>query len=194
MSKRQARTDRRTEIADAGIRIIATRGVRALTHRAIDTELALAAGSTSYYARTRRDLVTLIVQRLAARTSADMSGVPLPAQVTVSQAAAIIARGLDHSMQRADEHIARIALHIEYHHNAEMVTALAGDPPIRPRLIIAAESLLTRLGADEPGRHAPDLVALMDSLLMQRVVRGIPLNIEEIMRAYLAGILTPPTL
>lgn len=63
MSGHPARPDRRSEIAEAGIRVIAKLGVRALTHRAIDAELALPTGSTSYYARTRHDLVTLIVQR-----------------------------------------------------------------------------------------------------------------------------------
>jgi DNA-binding transcriptional regulator YbjK len=60
--------DRRAQIAEAGIAILASRGVRALTHLAIDRELGLPDGSTSYYARTRRDLIAVIVDRLATRT------------------------------------------------------------------------------------------------------------------------------
>ena len=64
-------TDRREQIAAAGLTLLATRGIRALTHRAIDEELGLPAGSTSYYARTKRDLVNLIVQRLAGSAGND---------------------------------------------------------------------------------------------------------------------------
>ncbi|MFV0435172.1 MAG: TetR/AcrR family transcriptional regulator [Leucobacter sp.] len=192
MSEPTAATDRRSEIAEAGIRLIATRGVRALTHRAIDAELDLPAGSTSYYARTRHDLVKLIVQRLATRTTTDMSRVPIPDRLTAAQAAALIARGLDATLLRADEHLARIALHIEYRSDPAMLGALAGDPPVRPRLILAAEGLLSSLGVAEPARHAPDLVALMDSLLMCRAVQETDINTEEIVRAYLDGILRAP--
>ncbi|WP_120003588.1 TetR/AcrR family transcriptional regulator [Nesterenkonia muleiensis] len=188
MSEQAAGTDRRSEIAEAGIRLIASRGVRALTHRAIDAELALPVGSTSYYARTRRDLTKLIVQRLATRTLMDMGRMPIPDRPTVPQAAALIAHGLDMTLVRADEHLARIALHIEYRSDPAMLEALAGDPPLRPRLIRAAEGLLSSLGVAEPARHAHDLVALMDSLLMQRAVRGAKINVEDIVRAYLDGI------
>ncbi len=191
MQDQQRTRDRRAEIAAAGIRIIATQGVRALTHRAIDAELGLASGSTSYYARTRRDLVALIVQRLAARTSAEMAGVPLPERLTAPQAAAILARGIDVLAHRSDEHLARFALHIEYRHEPGMLAALAGDPPLQPQLIAAAEELLRALGVEEPAQHAPDLVALTDSLLMHRVVRGAPLDAEAVTRAYLTGLVAP---
>lgn len=71
-------TDRREQIADAGITLLATRGIRALTHRAVDEELGLPAGSTSYYARTKRDLVNLIVQRLAGSAGNDATAHKLP--------------------------------------------------------------------------------------------------------------------
>ena len=192
VSEQTAGADRRSEIAEAGIRLIATRGVRALTHRAIDAELDLPAGSTSYYARTRHDLVKLIVHRLAAHTTMDMSRVPIPDNLTVAQAAALIARGLEATLLRADEHLARIALHIEYRSDPAMLDALAGDPPMRPRLLLAAGGLLSRLGVEEPARHAPDLVALMDSLLMQQTVNGTSGSTETIVRAYLNGILHSP--
>ena len=58
--------ERRTAIADAAIRLVATRGVRGLTHRAVDAELGLPAGSTSYYLRTRQALLAACVERLLA--------------------------------------------------------------------------------------------------------------------------------
>jgi AcrR family transcriptional regulator len=67
-------SDRRIAIADAAIAIVSERGIRALTHRAVDQSLALPAGSTSYYVRTRRALLESVVTRLAERTAADMAG------------------------------------------------------------------------------------------------------------------------
>lgn len=119
----------------------------------------------------------------------DMSRVPIPDTLSLEQAASLIAQGLDASLTRADEHLARVALHIEYRSDPVMLSALAGDPPVRPQLILAAEALLSRLGVAEPERHAPDLVALMDSLLMQQTVQGTKLDVEAIVRAYLDGIL-----
>lgn len=188
MTNRPLRADRRADIAAAGVRVIATSGVRALTHRAIDAELGLPAGSTSYYARTRRDLITLIVQRLATRTTTDMSGAALPDKIAIPEAAMMIARGLDAMMTRSDDHLARIALHIEYRNDPDTLATLAGDPPVRPSLIAAAADLLRKAGVDGPGTYAADLVALMDSLLMQQVVKDEKLNCEAIVHAYLSGL------
>src|SRR5699024_1940010 len=58
--------DRRTLIADSAIEVIAREGVRALTHRSVDAEAGLASGSTSYYCRTRAQLIALTVERLVA--------------------------------------------------------------------------------------------------------------------------------
>lgn len=188
MPKQVARADRRAEIAEAGIRLIAARGLRALSHRAIDAELDLATGSTSYYARTRYELVKLIVHRLATRTAIDMSRRPLPAQLATSEAAALIAQGLHATIDRADEHVVRIALHLEYRNDPAMLETLAGEPPLRPRLILAANELLSRLGVPESAQHAEDLVALIDSLLMHLTVKDTSINVQAILHAYLDGV------
>ncbi|AHW63544.1 Putative transcriptional regulator, TetR-family [Corynebacterium glyciniphilum AJ 3170] len=194
MSEQSQGQDRRAEIADAGIRIIASRGVRALTHRAIDTEVGLSAGSTSYYARTRRDLIVLIVGRLATRTTADMSAVQWPDFLTVSTAATLVARAIGATLQREEEHVARIALHIEYRHDDEIRALLAGDPPVQPHLVAAAERCLQLLGVDDAAEAAADFVGLVDGLLMRRIIRGGGVDVsddagaERIVRNYLAGL------
>lgn len=194
MSEQSPEQDRRAEIADAGIRIIASRGVRALTHRAIDTEVGLSAGSTSYYARTRRDLIVLIVGRLATRTTADMSAVQWPDFLTVSTAATLVARAIGATLQREEEHVARIALHIEYRHDDEIRALLAGDPPVQPHLVAAAERCLQLLGVDDAAEAAADFVGLVDGLLMRRIIRGGGVDVsddagaERIVRNYLAGL------
>ncbi|MFB9688525.1 TetR/AcrR family transcriptional regulator [Amycolatopsis plumensis] len=53
-------------IADAAISVIATDGMRGLTHRAVDRAAGLPVGSTSYYARTRAALLELTIARIVA--------------------------------------------------------------------------------------------------------------------------------
>ena len=57
--------DRRIQIADAAIQVLAEEGARGLNHRAIDRWLALPDGSTSYYYPRRLDLLTATVRRVS---------------------------------------------------------------------------------------------------------------------------------
>jgi DNA-binding transcriptional regulator YbjK len=54
-------------LLDAAIQVLGDRGLRALTHRAVDAEAGLAAGSTTNYFSTREALLAAIVQRFAER-------------------------------------------------------------------------------------------------------------------------------
>ncbi len=55
---------RRTLIADSALAVIAERGMRGLTHLAVDEYASLPKGSTSYYCRKRIDLLRLALERL----------------------------------------------------------------------------------------------------------------------------------
>ena len=57
--------DRRQQIADAAIQVLAREGARGLNHRAIDRFLKLPDGSTSYYFPKRMDLLTATAQRIS---------------------------------------------------------------------------------------------------------------------------------
>ena len=51
---------------DAAIQVLGERGMRALTHRAVDAEAGVAAGSTANYFPTREGLLEAIVERVSA--------------------------------------------------------------------------------------------------------------------------------
>lgn len=53
-------------ILESATRVVATRGMRGLTHRAVDAEAGLPQGSTSGYLRTRLALVTALAEFIAA--------------------------------------------------------------------------------------------------------------------------------
>lgn len=178
--------DRRQAIAEAAIVIVSERGIRALTHRAIDQHLQLPAGSTSYYLRTRKALLAAVVQRLADRTAADLRGavptdsssddVPVPpgrGHSPADRSAALdtlaLAAGnvLDRMIgdRRADS-LARFALTLELATEPDLHVLLAAGRPLRD----IAAAALTRLGAEDPAADAADLVSYADGLVFDRLV------------------------
>lgn len=62
---------RRSELADAGLRILAREGARGLTHRAIDDEAGVPEGTTSNYFRSRDDVIAGLVGRIGERLAPD---------------------------------------------------------------------------------------------------------------------------
>lgn len=186
-------TDRRAAIADAAIAIVARDGLRALTHRAVDREAGLPAGSTSYYARTRRALIEAVVQRLADRTTADLRPAPGVEPVGVAATARALAALVDRLAARPGDHRARYALAVDLAGDLELHPLITGASPVRAAMLAAAAATLGRLGVEEPERHAPGLVALVDALLFDRVAGAgrdpaARADAEGLLRACLAGL------
>jgi DNA-binding transcriptional regulator YbjK len=173
--------DRRAAIADAGIALVARDGIRALTHRAIDRELRLPAGSTSYYLRTRRSLIEALVHRLVERTAQDVEA-PLPA--TVDDAAALLGAMTAFMItDRATDNRARFALAVELAGDAELHAFVTSRSPIRAALLRRAAELLVAIGVPDADRRAPDLIALADGLVHDRLVgsrSGVPERPDEL--------------
>jgi AcrR family transcriptional regulator len=61
---------RREHLLDAAITVLGERGIHALTHRAVDAQAGLPAGSASNHFRTRDALLEAVVDRFAARERA----------------------------------------------------------------------------------------------------------------------------
>ena len=58
--------NRRQTLLDAAIQVLGERGMRALTHRAVDAEAGVTAGSTANYFPTREALLEAITERVSA--------------------------------------------------------------------------------------------------------------------------------
>lgn len=183
--------NRRDAIADAAIEIIATEGLRSLTHRAIDSRLDYPTGSTSYYLRTRRALVEAVVSRLSKRTFDDLAGDgPATLPSTAEEAARLLA-GLLKTMAetRPHDHLARFALRIDLLDDRELHQLIADQSPIRSRLLETSAAMLAAIGVDQPERHASDLVALVDGLLFDRLTNGPAAGDPQmLLTAYLRGL------
>lgn len=154
--------DRRDAIADAAIRLVASRGLRGLTHRAVDGEAGLPPGSTSYYLRTRSALLTACVNRMLTR---DVETVA-PAQRELPPAELVVAMVLGLAAERPDDLIARYELSLEASRQPELRTAInAGGQQLREML----GQLLGALDVPDPERAAWPLAAMLDGLLYDRV-------------------------
>jgi len=184
---------RRDAIADAAIEIIATEGLRALTHRAIDARLDYPAGSTSYYLRTRQALIEAVVSRLSTRTFVELGadGTTLAPRDADATAGAIAALVVSMAESRPLDHLARYALRIDLVNEPDLHKLITDESPIRQRLLAAAAATLGSVGVPEPHVHAPDLVALVDDLIFDRLTNSkASADPGRVIRAYFRGLVT----
>ncbi|MBP1160814.1 TetR/AcrR family transcriptional regulator [Rhodococcus sp. PvR099] len=163
-------TDRRARITDAALDIIATDGIRALTHRGIDRHLGLPAGSTSYYFRTKRDLLVATVGHLTERSRrafTDSQPEPQEPNTDIAEIAHGIAVYVDGLLgDRARDIRARYALTLEMVHDKQIQAALAVSLFSRERAV----GLTRLLDTGDPEQDAADLIALLEGLVFDRTV------------------------
>ena len=185
-------------MAEAAIAIVARDGLRALTHRAVDRELDLPSGSTSYYLRTHRQLVEAVVRRLAERTSSDVTAAEPPSAAptgtpSVEELSVALAGLLDRLASRRDDHLVRWALAVDLTRDPELHAFLTSRSPVRAELLARGQDLLERLGVEDPAGQAPGLVALVDGLLFDRLAGssaagGARADAVTVLRSYLSGL------
>ena len=181
--------DRRQRIANAGIALIARGGTHRLTHRAVDAEAGLPNGSTSYYARSRRDLIRLVMEQLSAESQADLTDIEVPEKLTVQQATELVGRLTKRLILNGDAQAARFALMFEVRDDDELRRELTVDAPVRSSFDEKAVKLLRALGATDPEGTASEFVALVDAVLMYRAVVAAPIDPFGVFETYLTGLL-----
>jgi DNA-binding transcriptional regulator YbjK len=161
-------TDRRTEILDAALQVLAELGMRGLTHRAVDAAAGIAPGSTSYYFRSRSALVTGCVERLVEIDMA-VDAPRVDAAPPASLADVLVGVAVAMATLQRDRTLARYELSLAAVREPELRTAMvAGGDTIR-RLGARA---LAGAGAPDPAAAAEELAALLDGLVLTALVRG----------------------
>jgi DNA-binding transcriptional regulator YbjK len=149
--------ERRLRIADAALALLAREGARGLTHRAVDAELGLPNGSTSYYFRTRAALLRAAAQHLIALDTADAQHISLDS----AGLASLLGRWLS-----SDGRMRSLA-------RMELLLAAARDPELefmldaRKRFVARTERALQSSQAD-----AIAIIALMDGLTLHGLITG----------------------
>jgi DNA-binding transcriptional regulator YbjK len=153
---------RRTLIADTAIATLAAQGSRGLTHRAIDEAAGLPTGSTSYYLRSRADLLSAAADRLAALDAEQL------AALTGRSPAADLTRLLEGALRGEGRvrTLARYELTLEAARRPELRATVAAGTR---RVHAGVRALLARVGVADPDTAADDLLALLDGLILAEV-------------------------
>ncbi|MQM25490.1 TetR/AcrR family transcriptional regulator [Glycomyces albidus] len=168
-------TDRRTQLLDTAIAVIAEHGLRGLTHRAVQDAAGLPHGSVTYYFRTRYELLLAVVERI---TEVDRERA-LPA---VNRAVRALAADRDRpdpagiaAMLRGWWTDSRQLLLARF----ELELAGARDPAVREAMARCgtefrdlAELVAVQAGSADPAFDARVIAALVDGLMFDFVTRG----------------------
>ncbi|HEX5569140.1 MAG TPA: TetR/AcrR family transcriptional regulator [Streptomyces sp.] len=166
MAPRTPRAAHRAElIADTAIDLLVERGMRGLTHRAVDEAAGLPQGSTSNHARTREALLETAVRRLAVREADVLAPKEMPGPGTgpdgLAEAMALaLHRYLTRHRRLA---IARYELALEATRRPSLraVYDRTGTGVFREPLV----ATMAAAGSAEPERHALSLIAWCDGVM-----------------------------
>ncbi|MGF0173095.1 TetR/AcrR family transcriptional regulator [Streptomyces sp. Marseille-Q5077] len=168
MSEHTPRAARSDLVADTALALLAERGMRGLTHRAVDETAGLPQGSTSNLARTRQALLELAVRRLADREARVLALEELP---DPSGGLDSLADGLALATHRAltrsrELTLARYELALEATRRPELRAYFdATGARFRDQLT----TLVSAMGSTDPARHVLSLVAWADGLMFSCV-------------------------
>ncbi|MFF9310454.1 TetR/AcrR family transcriptional regulator [Streptomyces sp. NPDC014748] len=187
-----AHPSRADRVADAALALLAERGMRGLTHRAVDEAAGLPQGSTSNVARTRQALLDLAVRRLADREARVLALHELPDPAGGPEA---LVDGLALATHRAltrhrELTLARYELALEATRRPELREHFdAAGARFREQLGV----LLRAAGSTAPDRHVLSLVAWADGLMFSCVAGTFHAEVPELdevragLRELLAG-------
>ncbi|WP_181274098.1 TetR/AcrR family transcriptional regulator [Brevibacterium oceani] len=154
---------RRDAIARVVISLAATGGARAVTHSAVDRRLDLPKGSTSYYFRTRADLIGAGAESMRHASHTEFSTL---ASRPDAAPAEVVRDYLVHlTTARPEEIRARLALAPELEPGALSGLFFSHD---------SATSLFADAGADRPELMATGLIDLLEGFLLRAALNSAP--------------------
>ncbi|GAA2284802.1 hypothetical protein GCM10010145_56110 [Streptomyces ruber] len=178
MSVRSTGASRTDLIGDAAIQLLAERGMRGLTHRAVDEAAGLPQGSTSNRARTRQALLEIAVRRLAEREARVLvpAAMPAPGGGLDALVDVLAATLHDYLTGHRTLLVARCELALEATRRPELreVFDTAGR---RFRDLVTA--LVTAAGSTDPARHMLSLVAWCDGMMFSCVAGSFHATVPE---------------
>jgi len=179
--RRDGQPDRRTRVADAALDLIATTGMKGLTHRAVDEAAGLPAGTTSNYHRTRSALIEAAIDRLEQRDldvwAADAAA---PAATDPEALAERLARYLGvFTGRQADLTRVRLILSLD-----RPDAVVAGHA----RFMAVAREMIETAGVGDAERRALWLADYCDGVLLHQVTarRDATIDLDAHRRAILA--------
>ncbi|MER5323475.1 TetR/AcrR family transcriptional regulator [Streptosporangium roseum] len=170
-------------VAETAITLLAERGMRGLTHRAVDETAGLPPGSTSNLARTRSALLELTLERLTELEVAAFEEIFAAAEPSGSSAldalaemtARVLWAQLTVDRRRT---VARYELALEANRRPELrrVYDEAGG-----RFRDPAVALLAAAGSPDPVRHGRQMVAFGEGVMFDAIVgAGVQPTLDDL--------------
>jgi AcrR family transcriptional regulator len=164
--------DRRARLLDAALAVAGERGLRAVTHRAVEDAAGVPRGSSVYYFPSKPRLIDAMVERLAE--------VEERRSATLAHAVALALASSD-GPSRLESLLSEIVSWIDADRSFalahyELVLAGARDVELRAKTSRAAQSLwrlaepiALAAGSTSPQRDGRMIVAVLDGLLLDRL-------------------------
>ncbi|MEV4945800.1 TetR/AcrR family transcriptional regulator [Streptomyces sp. NPDC053755] len=155
---------RAERIGDAALDLLVERGMRGLTHRAVDERAGLPQGSTSNHARTRQALLETAVRRLVEREAGVLTPDEMPSP---SGGADALLDALSLALHRyLTDHrgllVSRYELALEATRRPELRSFFDSAGAAFHGPLIA---MMTDAGSPAPERHALSLIAWCEGLM-----------------------------
>jgi TetR/AcrR family transcriptional regulator, regulator of biofilm formation and stress response len=172
-SRAEQRAQRRGAIIDAALRIMASRGLPAVTHRTVAREAKVPLAATTYYFASKDEILAEALESLAAAEVERIS--TLTAEIgTGSKSPEDIAAALGEALLPEPEEaerrwLAQFEIYVEAARNPELRPAVKRW---RQAFVDLAESSLRAVGAPDPERRAPIAIAAINGILLDRL-RGV---------------------
>ncbi|MFI6323715.1 TetR/AcrR family transcriptional regulator [Nonomuraea sp. NPDC050556] len=173
-------------VAETAITLLAERGMRGLTHRAVDEAAGLPPGSTSNLARTRAALLELTLARLAELEAAVFT-------VGEGDLVETLSKILMTQLKDRRRTLARYELALEATRRPELraIYDRTGAQFRNP-----AVALMAAAGSPDPVRHGRQLVAFSEGIMFDAVAgAGVEPTLADLRRALhdlLNGMLQTP--
>ncbi len=165
--------NRREILLDAAIEVLGERGIRALTHRAVDAEAGVVAGSAANYFPTREALLEAIVDRVSAIERGHFDEI---AAVVCPAAPAELGRAIAGWVQEATGArraltLSRYAVLVEAGHNAKIRHQLAETGS---RVNAWFANWLRLIGSGDTGRDVHVLGNYITGLMLHQLAMPGP--------------------
>jgi DNA-binding transcriptional regulator YbjK len=193
---------RRRELCDAAIELLANNGAKGLSHLKVDTKAGVPEGTTSFYFRTRSALLRAVAERVAELDLASLQSVADSANLDQGSSASMLARLVIQSGEEPQLSLTKA--------RSELTMQATRDPAVAATLQRATDAfttlhhdILVQLlprGGELPPEVVDDLsnvtLTFINGLLLRfahgdRIIDS-PEQLDEVLSAIVAGILSSP--
>lgn len=162
-------TDRRTQLLDAALRLVAREGLRSLTHRAVEAEAGVPHGSTTYYFGSRYELLAALINRMHELDKEKVE--PIAHKLTLMLADRSRAPRLDAIIEEIVAWVesdiplqmARYEMQVAGARDPELKTLMTGCASVFWRM---SEPIAVAAGSKDPARDARLINSVLDGLIL----------------------------